>query len=104
MKITEIRIKKVDGNNKLKAFVSVTFDECFVVHNLKIIDGNKGLFLAMPRRKTKSGEYKDVAHPILTEFRNYLQEEILAKYDADEDEHKEEEKEIENETETETEE
>ena len=83
MKITEIRIKKVDGSAKLKAFVSVTFDDCFVIHNMKIIDGNKGLFLAMPRRKTKDDEFKDIVHPIVTDFRNYMQDEILNKYNEE---------------------
>ena len=83
MKITEIRIKKVDGSAKLKAFVSVTFDDCFVIHNMKIIGGNKGLFLAMPRRKTKDDEFKDIVHPIVTDFRNYMQDEILKKYEEE---------------------
>ena len=69
MEITDIRIRKVNADGKLKAYVTVTFDESFVVHNVKIIEGDSGVFIAMPSRKTKNGVYKDVAHPINTEFR-----------------------------------
>ncbi len=82
MQVTEIRIGRVDGDGKLKAYVTVTFDNCFVIHNVKIIEGKTGLFIAMPSRKTANGEYKDVAHPISSEFRNALQEQILAEYNA----------------------
>jgi stage V sporulation protein G len=82
MEITDIRVRKVAGEGKLKAYVTVTFDDCFVVHNVKIIEGNKsGVFIAMPSRKTRAGEYKDVAHPIHPEFRAELQKKILEKYD-----------------------
>ena len=80
MEITDVRIRKVDGGGKLKAYVTVTFDNCFVVHNLKVIDGQEGSFIAMPSRKTKTGEYKDVAHPITLEFRSHLQEKILQEF------------------------
>lgn len=82
MQITEIRIRKVEAEGKLKAYVTLTFDNCFVVHNVKIIEGKTGLFIAMPSRKTSSGDYKDVAHPISPEFRNELQDRILAEYEA----------------------
>lgn len=82
MQITEIRIRKVEAEGKLKAYVTLTFDNCFVVHNVKIIEGKTGLFIAMPSRKTSSGDYKDVAHPISPEFRTELQEKILAEYEA----------------------
>ncbi len=82
MQITEIRIRKVTAEGKLKAYVTVTFDNCFVVHNVKIIEGKTGLFIAMPSRKTSSGDYKDVAHPICPDFRTELQDKILAEYDA----------------------
>ena len=85
MEITELRIRKVskaDDGSKLCAYVTVTFDNCFVVHNVKIIEGKTGLFIAMPSRKTSRGEYKDVAHPISPEFRSTLQEKILAEYNA----------------------
>lgn len=82
MQITEIRIRKVTAEGKLKAYVTVTFDNCFVVHNVKIIEGKTGLFIAMPSRKTSNGDYKDVAHPISPEFRTELQDAILAEYTA----------------------
>jgi stage V sporulation protein G len=82
MQISEIRIRKVAAEGKLKAYVTVTFDNCFVVHNVKIIEGKSGLFIAMPSRRTTAGEYKDVAHPISPEFRADLQEKILAEYAA----------------------
>ena len=82
MQITELRLRKVENEGKLKAYVKVTFDNCFVVHNVKIIEGKTGLFIAMPSRKTANGEYKDVAHPISPEFRNELQDKILAEYNA----------------------
>ncbi|PIE04048.1 MAG: transcriptional regulator [Spirochaetales bacterium] len=84
MDITDIRIRKVGADGKLRAYVTITFDDLFVVHNLKIIEGDNGVFIAMPSRRTKNGEYKDVAHPISTEFRTRLQEQILAAYEADE--------------------
>jgi stage V sporulation protein G len=82
MEITDIRVRKVTGGGKPKAYVTVTFDDCFVVHNIKIIEGKTGVFIAMPSRKTRAGEYKDVAHPIHPEFRAELQKRILDKYDS----------------------
>ncbi|MEM5948917.1 septation regulator SpoVG [Spirochaetia bacterium 38H-sp] len=81
MEVTDIRIKKVEGDGKLKAYVTVTFDDCFVVHNIKVIEGKNGAFIAMPSRKTKDGEYKDVAHPIKADFRERLQSSILSMYE-----------------------
>ena len=72
MQVTELRIRKVTSEGKLKAYVTVTFDNCFVVHNVKIIEGKDGLFIAMPSKKTSTGEYKDVAHPISPEFRTAI--------------------------------
>ncbi|MCL2294401.1 MAG: septation regulator SpoVG [Spirochaetes bacterium] len=80
MEITDVRIRKVDGGGKLKAYVTVTFNNCFVVHNLKVIDGKEGSFIAMPSRRTKTGEYKDVAHPITPEFRSHLQDRIVEEF------------------------
>jgi stage V sporulation protein G len=80
MEITDVRIRKVDAGGKLKAYVTVTFDNCFVVHNLKIIDGKEGSFIVMPSRKTKTGEYKDIAHPIIPDFRSQLQDRILQEF------------------------
>ncbi len=82
MQITELRIRKVEDEGKLRAYVTVTFDNCFVVHNVKIIEGKSGLFIAMPSRKTANGEYKDVAHPISPEFRTELQDKILEEFNA----------------------
>lgn len=83
MEITDIRIKKVEGENKLKAYASVTFDDSFVIHNIKVIQGNNGLFIAMPSRRTRSGEMKDVAHPINSQFREKVQNAILEAYQAE---------------------
>ena len=80
MQITEIRIRKLSAEGKLKAYVTVTFDNCFVIHNVKIIEGRTGLFIAMPSRKTRTGDYKDGAHPITPEFRNELQSKIIYEY------------------------
>ncbi len=82
MQITELRIRKVTGEGKLRAYVTITFDNCFVVHNVKIIEGKEGLFIAMPSKKTATGEYKDVAHPISPEFRSELQNRILDDYNS----------------------
>ncbi len=83
MEITDIRIRRVGAEGKLKAYVTVTFDDCFVVHNVKVIEGKNGAFIAMPSRKTKAGDYKDVAHPINSDFRNALQEKILEAYEKE---------------------
>jgi len=80
MTITDIRIRKVDSESKMKAVLSVTFDDEFVIHDIKIIESTDGLFIAMPSRKTPSGEYKDIAHPINSEVRDNLQQAILNKY------------------------
>ncbi|MBQ4014635.1 MAG: septation regulator SpoVG [Treponema sp.] len=82
MQITELRIRKVTGEGKLRAYVTITFDNCFVVHNVKIIEGKDGLFIAMPSKKTATGEYKDVAHPISPDFRAELQKRILDDYNS----------------------
>jgi stage V sporulation protein G len=81
VEITDVRIKRVEDDNKLKAYVTVTFDDCFVVHNLKIITGTFGRFVAMPSRRTRGGEFKDIAHPITPEFRSKIQARILEEFD-----------------------
>jgi stage V sporulation protein G len=83
MNITDVRVKKVGNEGKLKAYVSVTFDDSFVVHNLKVINGQNGIFVAMPSRKTTSGEFKDVAHPINSAFRERLQRAVLEAYNIE---------------------
>ena len=81
MDITDIRIRNVDFPGKMKAIVSVTLDDMFVVHDIKVIDGPNGLFSAMPSRKTPSGEFKDIAHPLNSSVREYMQSKILDAYD-----------------------
>lgn len=80
MQITDVRIRKIDSEGKMRAVVSITIDDEFVVHDIKIIDGEKGLFIAMPSRKSSDGEYKDIAHPINSKTREDLQKLILEKY------------------------
>ncbi len=86
MEITDIRIKKVSGDGRMKAVASVTFDNAFAVHDVKVIEGPEKLFVAMPSRRTPDGEYRDIAHPINTEMRSALENKVLAAYDAIEDE------------------
>lgn len=86
MKVTDVRIRKVDKEGKMKAVVSITIDNEFVVHDIKIIEGEKGLFIAMPSRKATDGEYRDIAHPISSSTRDMLQNLILSKYQELEEE------------------
>lgn len=83
MEITDIRIKKISTDSRMKAVVSVTFDDAFVVHDIKIIEGQDKLFTAMPSRKTPEGEYKDIAHPINSEMRAQLEKMILNQYEQE---------------------
>jgi stage V sporulation protein G len=83
MQITDIRIRNVEKEGKMKAVVSITIDDEFVVHDIKIIEGDKGMFIAMPSRKASDGEYRDIAHPINTATRERLQRMILEKYQED---------------------
>lgn len=80
MQITDIRIRSVEKEGKMKAVVSITIDDEFVVHDIKVIEGEKGMFIAMPSRKASDGEYRDIAHPINTATRERLQNMILDKY------------------------
>lgn len=80
MEITDIRIRKINPDAKMKAIVSVTFDNCLVIHDIKVIEGAEKLFVAMPSRKTPEGEFKDIAHPINIEMRDKLERGILEKY------------------------
>lgn len=80
MNITDIRIRRVNSAGRMKAVVSVTFDNQFVVHDIKVVEGNNGYFVAMPSRKGADGEFRDVAHPITTETRNMMQTMILEAY------------------------
>ena len=81
MQITDVRIRRVEKEGNMKAVVSITIDEEFVVHDIKIIEGEKGLFIAMPSRKAADGEYRDIAHPINSGTRERIQKLILEKYE-----------------------
>ena len=80
MNITDVRVRKIDKEGKMRAIVSITIDDEFVVHDIKVIEGDKGLFIAMPSRMATDGEYRDIAHPINSSTRASLQELILKKY------------------------
>ena len=87
MQITDVRLRKVNSENRMKAVASVTFDNEFVIHDIKVIESQNGLFMAMPSKKTPNGEFKDIAHPINKETREKIQTAILEAYDnADENE------------------
>ena len=81
MVITDVRIRKISAEGKMKAIISVTFDGEFVVHDIKVIEGQSGLFIAMPSRKTPDGEFKDIAHPINADTREKIQTSILEAYE-----------------------
>ena len=81
MEITDIRVRKINKEGKMKAVVSVTFDNEFVVHDIKVIEGDKGRFIAMPSRKTLDGEFRDIAHPINSITRDRIQKTVLEKYE-----------------------
>ncbi|MBP3233167.1 MAG: septation regulator SpoVG [Eubacterium sp.] len=80
MEITDVRVRRVSKEGKMKAVVSITIDNEFVIHDIKVIEGEKGLFIAMPSRKSSDGEYRDIAHPINSDTRKKIQELILEKY------------------------
>lgn len=81
MQITDVRVRKINTEGKMKAIVSVTFDDCFVVHDIKIIEGENGPFIAMPSRKMPDGEFKDIAHPINIETRAMVSEAVFKAYE-----------------------
>ena len=81
MEITDVRVRKVALDGKMRAIVSITLDNEFVVHDIKVIEGEKGVFVAMPSRKSATGEYRDIVHPINSETRDYVQKIILEKYE-----------------------
>lgn len=80
MKITDIKVRKMSAEGKMKAIVSVTLDNMLVIHDIKVIEGQEKMFVAMPSRKNAEGEYKDIVHPITSEMREYIQSAILDKY------------------------
>ena len=81
MEITDVRVRKIAKEGKMKAIVSITFDDEFVVHDIKVIEGEKGLFIAMPSKKASDGEYRDIAHPINSNTRDRIQSTILESYE-----------------------
>jgi stage V sporulation protein G len=81
MNITEVRVRKVESEGKTRAFASITFDNSFVVHDLRIIEGDRGLFVAMPSRRMPDGERKDIAHPLNNQMRDQIQERVLQEYE-----------------------
>lgn len=82
MQITDVRVRKIEKEGKMKAIVSITLDNEFVIHDIKVIEGEKGLFIAMPSRKAADGEYRDIAHPINSGTRDMIQTVILDKYET----------------------
>lgn len=86
MKVTNVKLKKIANKNRLKAVATVTFDECFVVHELRVIDGKNGMFVAMPSKKHPSGEYRDIAHPITQEMRSIVEQSVIEVYNNTPDE------------------
>jgi len=81
MKITDVRIRMVDKEGRMKAVASIVFDDEFVVHDIKIVEGERGLFIAMPSRKTNSGDFRDIAHPVTSDARERIQAAVLEKYE-----------------------
>lgn len=80
MQVTDVRVRRIEKEGKMRAVVSITLDDAFVVHDIKVIEGDKGLFIAMPSRRASSGEYMDVAHPLNSEIRDMIQRVVLEKY------------------------
>lgn len=81
MEVTDVRLRCVESDSRMKAIASITLDEVFVVHDIRVIDGNNGLFVAMPSKRTPDGEFRDIAHPINATMRAIVQDAVLAKYD-----------------------
>lgn len=82
MQITDVRVRRIDKEGKMKAVVSITLDNEFVIHDIKVIEGEKGLFIAMPSRMAADGEYRDIAHPINSQTRELISEAVIGKYEA----------------------
>ena len=85
LKVTEVQVRKVDLNNRTKAYATITFDDCFVVRDIRVVDGRNGLFIAMPSRKRPDGEFRDIAHPIRTETRKMIEDAILTRFHEEDD-------------------
>ncbi|WP_162157687.1 septation regulator SpoVG [Staphylococcus epidermidis] len=81
MKVTDVRLRKIQTDGRMKALVSITLDEAFVIHDLRVIEGNSGLFVAMPSKRTPDGEFRDIAHPINSDMRQEIQDVVMKVYD-----------------------
>ena len=81
MKVTDVRLRKIQTDGRMKALVSITLDEAFVMHDLRVIEGNSGLFVAMPSKRTPDGEFRDIAHPINSDMRQEIQDAVMKVYD-----------------------
>ena len=81
MQITDVRVRRLNGDGKMKAIVSITFDDEFVVHDIKVIEGQNGLFIAMPSRRRGDGDFRDIAHPLISETRNKIKDAVLDAYE-----------------------
>lgn len=81
MRVTDVRLRKIQTDGRMKALVSITLDEAFVIHDLRVIEGNSGLFVAMPSKRTPDGEFRDIAHPINSDMRQEIQDAVMKVYD-----------------------
>lgn len=81
MKVTDVRLRKIQTDGRMKALVSITLDEAFVIHDLRVIEGNSGLFVAMPSKRTPDGEFRDIAHTINSDMRQEIQDAVMKVYD-----------------------
>ena len=81
MKVTDVRLRKIQTDGRMKALVSITLDEAFVINDLRVIEGNSGLFVAMPSKRTPDGEFRDIAHPINSDMRQEIQDAVMKVYD-----------------------
>ncbi|UXR69765.1 MULTISPECIES: septation regulator SpoVG [unclassified Staphylococcus] len=81
MKVTDVRLRKIQTEGRMKALVSITLEDAFVIHDLRVIEGNSGLFVAMPSKRTADGEFRDIAHPINSEMRKEIQDAVMKVYD-----------------------
>lgn len=84
MKVTDVRLRKIETDGRMKALVSITLDEAFVIHDLRVIEGNSGLFVAMPSKRTPDGEFRDIAHPINSDMRQEIQTAVMKVYEETE--------------------
>lgn len=83
MKITDVRVKIVESDSRLRAIASITFNDAFVVHDIRVIEGENGIFVAMPSKKTQSGAFRDIAHPINAEARQQIEQAIISQYEIE---------------------